>query len=102
MTEPILLRPAHEIAAAVRARTVSAREVAEAALARIAATNGRLNAFTAVAGGRAPAQADAVDAGIPAGKGPPPYGWGTGHMGQDGGGGGEGKGTAAAFPPACS
>ena len=78
MTEPILLRPAHEIAAAVRERTVSAREVAEAALARIAATNGRLNAFTAVTADRALAEADAVDAGIRAGKVPPlagvPYG----------------------------
>ena len=51
-----------EIAAAVRAGRVSAVEVAEQALARIAAFNPRLNAFTTVTAERAIAEARAVDA----------------------------------------
>src|ERR1700733_121152 len=50
------------IAAAVRAGTTSAREVAAAALDRIAALNPPLNAFTAVTAERALAEAAAIDA----------------------------------------
>lgn len=50
-----------EIAAAVAAGKESAVEVAEAALARIEAGNGRINAFTAVFRERALASAKAVD-----------------------------------------
>ena len=53
---------AGRIAAAVRAGEVSAVEIAEVALARIAAGNGRLNAFTAITAERALAEARAVDA----------------------------------------
>ncbi|MBS7539327.1 AtzE family amidohydrolase [Ancylobacter lacus] len=62
---------AGEIAAAVRAGTVSARSIVEASLARIAATEATLNAFTAVTAERARREADAVDraraAGLPLG-----------------------------------
>jgi aspartyl-tRNA(Asn)/glutamyl-tRNA(Gln) amidotransferase subunit A len=54
--------PAAEIAAAVRAGAVSAREVVTTALARIAARNEALGAFTDIAATRALAKADAVDA----------------------------------------
>ncbi len=49
MSTPIqaLLRgPAHEIAAAVRRRDVSVCAITEASIARIEATDGRVNAFT--------------------------------------------------------
>jgi aspartyl-tRNA(Asn)/glutamyl-tRNA(Gln) amidotransferase subunit A len=61
-----------EIAAAVRARRVTARAVAEDALARVAATHAWLNAFTAVTAPRARAEADAVDAALAAGRDPGP------------------------------
>ena len=54
--------PAAEIAAAVKAGAVSAREVVTSALARIAARNGALGAFTDLTATRALAKADAVDA----------------------------------------
>ncbi|MDP2032147.1 MAG: AtzE family amidohydrolase [Polaromonas sp.] len=50
------------MAAAVAAGEVSAREVVDASLARIAATDDRVNAFTETTGDRARAEADAVDA----------------------------------------
>jgi aspartyl-tRNA(Asn)/glutamyl-tRNA(Gln) amidotransferase subunit A len=53
---------AAKIAAAVKAGEVSAREVVVAALARIAALNGRLGAFTDVTAARALARADSIDA----------------------------------------
>jgi AtzE family amidohydrolase len=53
---------AAEIAAAVRSGAASAREVVRAALARIAARDGALGAFTDVTATRALAKADAVDA----------------------------------------
>ena len=71
MTAEILLRPAHQIAAAVTSRAVSAREIAEAAIARIEAEDGRLNAFTDATFDRALEEADAVDAAVVAGKEPP-------------------------------
>src|SRR5690242_16707843 len=52
---------ASEIAASVRDGRVSAGEVTEAALARIAAYNGALNAFTDVLAARARAAAAAID-----------------------------------------
>jgi AtzE family amidohydrolase len=54
---------ASEIAAAVRARKVTATAVTEAALDRIARRNPVLNAFTAVTAERARARAAAIDAG---------------------------------------
>ena len=71
MSDALLLRPAHEIAAAVRSRTVSAREVAEAAIVRIGAANPRFNAFTDQTFDRALAEADAADAAVRTGKAPP-------------------------------
>ena len=50
------------MAAAVAAGEVSAREVVDASLARIAATDDRVNAFTETTRDRARAEADAVDA----------------------------------------
>jgi AtzE family amidohydrolase len=63
-----LLRPAHEIAAAVNAGTVSARSLAEAALDRIAATDTRLGAFTDLTVTRALDEADAVDRAVADGE----------------------------------
>ncbi|WP_127090151.1 AtzE family amidohydrolase [Aquabacter cavernae] len=60
--------PAHEIAAAVKAGTVTARAVIEASLARIAALEPQVNAFTDVTAERALAKADAVDAARAAGR----------------------------------
>ncbi len=60
--------PAHEIAAAVKAGTVTARAVTEACLARIAALEPQVNAFTDVTAARALAKADAVDAARAAGR----------------------------------
>ncbi len=54
--------PAAEIVAAVKAGKASAREVAQATLARIEAHNGALGAFTDVTATRALAKADAIDA----------------------------------------
>ncbi|MES2386296.1 MAG: AtzE family amidohydrolase [Pseudomonadota bacterium] len=50
------------MAAAVAAGEVSARELVDASLARIAATDDRVNAFTETTRDRARAEADAVDA----------------------------------------
>lgn len=63
----ILLRPAREIAAAVNAREVTARAIAEAALDRLAALDPKLGAFTDATPARALAEAAAVDASIAAG-----------------------------------
>lgn len=54
---------ATDIAAAVQNGAVTVRAVIEAALARVDAENGRINAFSAVHANRALAKADAVDAG---------------------------------------
>ena len=61
-----------ETAAAVRSRGISARAATGAALERIAAADGRLNAFTAVFADRALARADAIDAALAAGHDPGP------------------------------
>jgi amidase/aspartyl-tRNA(Asn)/glutamyl-tRNA(Gln) amidotransferase subunit A len=63
----LLAQDGAAIAAAVSAREVSAVAVAEAALVRIAATDGRVNAFTDRTAERALAEAAAVDARIAAG-----------------------------------
>ena len=60
------------IAEAVCAGQVTARAVAEAALARIAAVDPRTNAFTDVVGARALARAEAVDAALARGEAPGP------------------------------
>ena len=62
MSDAAHLRPAHEIAAAVKARRLSARAVTESAIAHIEATDGRLGAFTGRTFPRALAEADRVDA----------------------------------------
>jgi aspartyl-tRNA(Asn)/glutamyl-tRNA(Gln) amidotransferase subunit A len=59
---------AQQIAQAVAARTVTALEVVEAALARIKRHDGILNSFTDVTADRARARARAIDAAIAAGQ----------------------------------
>ncbi|WP_456776931.1 AtzE family amidohydrolase [Bradyrhizobium sp. USDA 4369] len=59
---------ASAIAAAVAARKLSAMEATDAALSRIAARDGVLNAFTDVTAERARAKAGEIDAAIAAGK----------------------------------
>lgn len=63
---------AAETAAAIRARRSTARAVTEAALARIAAENPAVNAFTDVTAARALARADAIDAQLAEGRDPGP------------------------------
>src|ERR1700681_2981742 len=70
MSAEILLRPAHVVTAAVKARKVSAREVAMAAIERVTADNARLGAFTEPTVDRALKEADAVDAAVKAGAAP--------------------------------
>jgi 1-carboxybiuret hydrolase len=62
VTSDLLDGPAEGIAAAVVSGHASAREVTEAAIARIEARNGALSAFTDVTAARALAKADAIDA----------------------------------------
>jgi amidase len=57
---PDLTRQALELARLVRGGEVTARELVEASLARIEATNGAVNAFIALDGDRALAAADAI------------------------------------------
>ncbi len=71
MSDAILERPAHEIAAAVATRAVTARAVTEAAIDRIEATNAALGAFTDRTFARALAEADAVDEAVAGGLAPP-------------------------------
>ena len=61
-----------EIAAAVRARQVSAAAFTERALAALGPGNARINAFTAITAERAREEAAAVDAAIAAGRHPGP------------------------------
>jgi AtzE family amidohydrolase len=63
---------AQEIAAAVRARTMSAVEAARAALERIKAGDGKLNSFTLVTEERALREAAAVDERVRRGEDPGP------------------------------
>lgn len=60
--------PATELAAKIRSRTVSARQAAEAALARLDAVNGAINAVIDHRPEDVRAQADAVDAAIARGE----------------------------------
>ncbi len=69
MTAPTI---AIEIAIAVKSGKISAREVAKTALARIAAHNAAVNAFTDVTSERALAEADAIDAAVARGEDPGP------------------------------
>jgi aspartyl-tRNA(Asn)/glutamyl-tRNA(Gln) amidotransferase subunit A len=70
VTDALLFQSAAEIAAAVKSRRVSAREVTLAAIARTEATNPKLNAFTDMTFDRALAEADAVDAAVSDGDAP--------------------------------
>jgi AtzE family amidohydrolase len=74
----ILFNTAHEIAASVNARRVSAREVTETAIGRIEETNARLGAFTDATFAPARREAAAVDANVAKGATLPlagvPYG----------------------------
>src|SRR5580700_2729940 len=63
---------AREVAAAVRSKERSAREVTEAPLAAVAGRDGELHAFLEVLGDEALAEADAVDAAIARGEDPGP------------------------------
>ncbi|BCH23410.1 amidase [Mesorhizobium sp. L-8-3] len=69
---PLWTLTATEIAALVRGRQVSAREVASAALARLDAVNPAINAVVACRPGEVLAAADATDARIAAGGDPGP------------------------------
>ena len=60
--DELVLGPADAMAQAVRTGEVSATALARASLARIEATDARVNAFTAVTGDRALARAAALDA----------------------------------------
>ena len=64
--------PLPELARSVRAKEVSARELTEAALARIETLNPLYNAFVAVDGDRALDEADVIDARIAEGGDPGP------------------------------
>jgi aspartyl-tRNA(Asn)/glutamyl-tRNA(Gln) amidotransferase subunit A len=70
--EALLDGDAAAIATAVRARGITATAVAEAALARLAARNTALNAFTDVTATRALASAHRVDAALARGDDPGP------------------------------
>jgi aspartyl-tRNA(Asn)/glutamyl-tRNA(Gln) amidotransferase subunit A len=70
VTDALLFKPGAEIAAAVRSRDVSAREITLAAIARTEATNPKLNAFTDKTFDRALAEADAVDQAVADGDAP--------------------------------
>src|SRR3984957_10694421 len=63
---------ARAIAAAVRSKERSARQVTEEALARVAGRDGELHAFLEVLGDEALAQADVVDATVARGEDPGP------------------------------
>ncbi|MDX6725558.1 MAG: amidase [Baekduia sp.] len=61
----LLFRPVHELAALVRAGTITARELVSASLDRIAELNPSLNAFVDVFAQDALAEADAIGPGDP-------------------------------------
>ena len=61
----------HELTAKLSAKQISAREATQACLSRIAAVDGRLNAFNSCDADDALAQADAADAAIAAGESKP-------------------------------
>jgi amidase/aspartyl-tRNA(Asn)/glutamyl-tRNA(Gln) amidotransferase subunit A len=63
----LLFGPAHALSAAVRAGEVTVAQTTAAAIARIEATDGRVNAFTTRSAERARAEAAALDAKLQAG-----------------------------------
>jgi 1-carboxybiuret hydrolase len=65
---PDAINSAADIAGAVTARTMSAKEAIDAALARIARYDGVLNSFTDITAERARARARAIDTAIAAGQ----------------------------------
>ncbi|MGY1781394.1 amidase [Geodermatophilus sp. SYSU D01036] len=67
-TDDLCLRPATELAALVRAREVSARELLEAHLARIERIDPQVNAIVTLDAEGARAAADAADAALAAGE----------------------------------
>ncbi len=69
----LLRRSAVELAGLVRAREISARELTEASLERIAQVDPQIHAFTYVAADAALAQADALDASVPHPDDAPPF-----------------------------
>jgi len=69
---PLWQQTASESARLVRAGEVSARELVEASLARIAEEDADLRSFITVSGDRALAEADAADAALAAGRPPRP------------------------------
>jgi amidase len=72
VTDDLSFAPATELAARIRARELSSRELTEHVLARIEAHDGELNAFTMVFADRALAEAEAKDAETLAGGDLPP------------------------------
>ena len=71
MSDPSL-QEAHKIATQVRAGTLRARDVVDACLARIAAFNPVVNAYTHICADRARASAARIDKTVTAGKDPGP------------------------------
>jgi amidase len=63
MADELMFRSAGELAAAVRAGEVSARELVEESLSAIERLNGELNAFVRLCDDRALAEADAIEPG---------------------------------------
>ena len=61
----------HELTAQLAAKKLTAREAAQSCLDRIAAVDGRLNAFNSLSADDALAQADAADAALAAGESKP-------------------------------
>ncbi|WP_091223533.1 amidase [Geodermatophilus siccatus] len=67
-TDELCLRPATELAALIRSRQLSARELADACLARIDALDDRVNAVVTLDAEGARAAADAADAALAGGE----------------------------------
>ena len=67
MTAELWRKCAHELAALIRGKEVSSREVVEGHLARIDAVNGKVNAVTVALAGSALEAADGADATAPTG-----------------------------------
>ena len=73
MSDAIFLKTAYELSDAIRAKEMSAREVAQAHLDHIAAVDGDVRAYTDVWTENALVQADAIDARIAQGEDPGPF-----------------------------
>ena len=72
MSSQLHLLAAHQLTAGIRAGDFTARAVIEAALARIADHNPKVNAFTDITAARARVKADAIDAAVAVGENPGP------------------------------